>query len=845
MAVRAVHPPIAVAHDGELALALGRARTERHWRPVTLAWSALLGRLASPVRTEESLAEFLAAPKGAQDAKKDVGGYVGGTLKEGRRTAASVAWRSCLTLDADFATDDLLFALDLRPWAWALHSTRKHRPGAMRLRLVVPLARAVTAEAYPALARKVAEQLGIEQFDDTTYEPHRLMYWPSCSRDAEFLFQHQDGPWLDPDAVLAEYADWRDAATWPVADRAREAIRRQAERAEDPLAKRGLVGVFCRAYHPIDSAIAELLGAVYAPAGPGRYSYREGSTVGGLVVYEGRWAYSHHATDPWHGRLLNAWDLVRLHRFGALDEKAAEDTPVNRLPSTRAMEALAATLDPVKRERWQAQGEAAREDFGPAGEAPAGEDAPGEAPSGEAAGGPSGDSPGARPSDTPAEAHWVTRLTMTRQGGLEATRENYRLALLLDPKLAGAIAYNQFTDRPVLRRSVPWRAITPRANGVPWVDVDDAGLFTYLERRWKSAINTTMVRDAWALVLHAQAFHPVRDYLDALSWDGVERLDTLFVRHFDAEDSPYTRAVARKALVGAVQRVYEPGSKVDHMVVFVGDQGRGKSSFVGALAHPWGSETLGKMHGKEGMEALLGAWFVEIAELSAMARSEIEEVKSFLSRQIDRFRPAYGRHVQDYPRQCVFWGTTNDPHALIDTTGNRRFWPIEVRATWDAERRATLAAERDQTWAEAAWAYQMGEPPFLDPGGEALAQEVQEKHRADDGLAGRIGAWLETEVPADWQARSITDRLAYWERTAGFTYEGETVLRERICAREVWVEMLGGQEGQYRLAQAREIGAALRRVPGWRPRRAVARMGPYGPQRVFERADAHPDDVPF
>ena len=833
MAVRAVHPPIAVAHDGELALALGRSRTERCWRPVTLAWSALLGRLAAPVRTEESLAEFLAAPKAAQDAKKDVGGYVGGTLKEGRRSAASVAWRTCLTLDADFATDDLLFALDLRPWAWALHSTRKHRAGAMRLRLVVPLARAVTAEEYPAVARKVAEQLGIEQFDDTTYEPHRLMYWPSCSRDAEFLFQHQDGPWLDPDAVLAEYADWRDAATWPVADRAREAIRRQAERAEDPLAKRGLVGIFCRAYHPIDSAIAELLEAVYAPAGPGRYSYREGSTVGGLVVYEGRWAYSHHATDPWHGRLLNAWDLVRLHRFGALDEKAAEDTPVNRLPSTRAMEALAATLDPVKRERWQTQGEAAREEFGAAGEAEG--SAPGSPP-------PGGDAP---------DRSWVTRLAMTRQGGLEATRENYRLALSLDPKLAGAIAYNQFTERPVLRRSVPWRAITPRPNGVPWVDVDDAGLFTYLESRWKSAIHTGMVRDAWALIMHEHAFHPVRDYLDTLTWDGVERLDTLFIRHFDAEDSPYTRAVARKALVGAVQRIYEPGSKVDHMVVFVGDQGRGKSSFVSLLAHPWGSETLGRMHGKEGMEALLGAWFVEIAELSAMGRSQIEEVKSFLSRQVDRFRPAYGRHVQDFPRQCVFWGTTNDPAPLLDDTGNRRFWPIEVRGTWDAERRALLRRERDQLWAEAVWAYRMGEPVYLDPALEAAAREVQEAHRAEDtGRAGHIAAWLEREVPEDWATRDLPARLAYWQQSVALTYEGPTLRRDRVCVREVWVELLGGRLDQLKPADARAIGRDLRSLPGWRLLAGGGRpMGPYGYQKAFERCegcpDGPPDDVPF
>jgi len=209
-----------------------------------------------------------------------------------------------------------------------MYSTHSHSPKAPRLRLVIPLKRAVTSDEYGAVSRRIAADLGIDFFDDTTYEPHRLMYWPSTSSDGEFIFKVLDEEWVDPDEILARYEDWRDSSYWPESSRTKEDRKRLAERQGDPKEKPGVVGAFCRTYSIID-VIEKFLSDIYSPCeNPNRYTYIPGSSAGGLVIYEnGDFAYSHHGTDPISGKLCNAFDLVRLHKFGELDEEAKEGTP--------------------------------------------------------------------------------------------------------------------------------------------------------------------------------------------------------------------------------------------------------------------------------------------------------------------------------------------------------------------------------------------------------------------------------------------------------------------------------------------------------------------------------------
>ena len=198
------------------------------------------------------------------------------------------------------------------------------------------------------LSRFTAAEIGIEIFDDSTYEPERLMYWPSTAEDGEFIFEVLDGPWLDPDQVLARHPEWQDISTWPESTRAAKVIQRHADKQGDPREKPGIIGAFCRTY-TISAAIDTFLPDIYTLCDiPGRYTYAAGTGAGGLVLYEELFAYSHHGTDPAGGHLCNAFDLVRLHKFSIKDEDVKADTPINRLPSFGEMSKFALQDDGVR-----------------------------------------------------------------------------------------------------------------------------------------------------------------------------------------------------------------------------------------------------------------------------------------------------------------------------------------------------------------------------------------------------------------------------------------------------------------------------------------------------------------
>lgn len=343
----------AVQYDGPITIAVGQSRRSTQWQNRDLMWSQLVNRLEIPERTQESAKEYKALPKAQRDEIKDVGGFVGGVLKGGRRKADAITQRRLLTLDLDEVP------ADADPWdtvilvlgcAAVLYSTHSHRPDAPRLRLVMPLSRAVSPEEYAAVARKIAQDIGIDMCDDTTYEPHRLMYWPSLSYDAEYRYEFSDGPWLDVDEQLKRYVDWHDPAEWPVSSRRAEALHRLAKKQGDPTAKDGVVGAFCSTYS-VEDAIEEFLPDVYEKCDDGRYTFKGGSTTGGLVLYDnGLFAYSHHGTDPASGKLCNAFDLVRIHLFGNQDDAAAPGTPSSRLPSFVAMADEALQIPEVREE---------------------------------------------------------------------------------------------------------------------------------------------------------------------------------------------------------------------------------------------------------------------------------------------------------------------------------------------------------------------------------------------------------------------------------------------------------------------------------------------------------------
>ena len=305
-----------VTHDKKLLIAVGKSRMAKHWQNKEILWSELLEKLTTTTRTRETAAEYAAMTKDEKNRCKDVGGFVAGYLKEGKRNNASVVNRCAVCLDADNADPELLDDLDMTFInAYALYSTHSHTPEHMRLRIIIPLSRTVTPDEYAAVARRIADNLILTRFDPTTFEPARLMYWPSTPEDGEYVFRYEDAPFLDPDAVLASYADWKDTSLWPTTQPIEERLRSTATKAEDPLNKTGIIGAFCKA-HSMTDVLEHILASRYTPTiMDGRYTYVGGTSVGGLVVYDDKFAFSHHATDPASGRLCNAFDLVRWHLF--------------------------------------------------------------------------------------------------------------------------------------------------------------------------------------------------------------------------------------------------------------------------------------------------------------------------------------------------------------------------------------------------------------------------------------------------------------------------------------------------------------------------------------------------
>ena len=801
-------------YDRQITISVGASRRATNWQAQTLTLSELYDRLRLPAKSTETMAEYLALSKGQQDNLKDVGGYVAGTLNGPRRKAGAVTGRDVLTLDLDSipagGTDDVVRRVEALGCSYCIYSTRKHRPDAPRLRVLLPLDRTCTADEYEPCARRMADMIGMELADPSTFEASRLMYWPSVCADGQYVYYPADKPMLSVDGLLATYVDWRDVASWPACPGA-AAPARLAAKQGDPETKHGVVGAFCRVYD-VPAAMDKFLPGVYEETDtPGRYTFTGGSTTGGAVLYDGgKFLYSHHATDPCGGKLVNAFDLVRLHCFGDKDDEAAHGARGNGLPSYGAMcelavadEAVSALLDQEK------QAEIA-EAFSPVGGAP-------------------------------VDASWLHGLKRNSKGGFEHTSANVAHVLENDPMLKGRLYYDSFAEQMLGVSPLPWGR-HQQENGVfEWRDADDDGLGIYLERVlgfrapavFKSVLSDCMAR---------QAFNPVTNYLNGLAWDGIPRLDTLFIDYLGADDTPYTRAVTRKSFVAAVARAYDPGVKYDTMPVLSGPTGGGKSTLLDVMGGIWFTDSIKSFEGKEAAEMLQGAWLVEIAELHAFEKSGVERIKQFISARGDRFRAAYGRRAVTHMRTCVFFGTTNLRHFLKDPTGGRRFWPVYA---WDRKPSKSalldLPQERDQAWAEAVARWKAGERLVLDGKAAEEAKELQEFAREAHPWEDMIRSFLEKPIPTDWKDWGLVQRRMFWN--GGAVGDLELVPRKRVCAMEIWCELLDGQSKELTSEKSRAINTILENTPGWERLTRLKYFGPHGRQRGFYNTGFPPDSL--
>lgn len=798
-----------IQNNGELLISTGKSRFETAWKNKTIYWSALLLKLSKSVETPETHAEYMKMSKEQQDRIKDIGGFVGGHLKEGRRKTGYVLARQILTLDLDFPPadfwDNLMNNLEITG-AMAVYSTHKHSKATPRYRLIMPLDREVSSDEYEAIARKIAEKIGIDYFDDSTFQPTRLMYWPSNSTGVEPFFKYYDAPFLKADSVLAEYPDWTDTSFWPYSSRMTDIRKRQADKQGDPLAKKGIVGAFCRTY-TIPEAIAKFLPDVYTQtAKADRYTYAAGSTAAGLVIYDGEtFAYSNHSTDPAGGQLCNAFDLVRIHKFGHLDE-GSEDKSGRDTQSYKAMAAFASedpeTIHTVDRDRQ----DTAVLDF-------ENEEIPED-----------------------SDEAWKLKLLRNENGDIRTVITNAALILENDPALKG-IRFNELSGAIEVKGKLPWN----RPNKY-WRDADDAQLYIWVADKYKVQFPENKFTRALTQITDKRRFNPLRDYIRQLpEWDGVPRVDTLLVDYLGAEDTPYVRAVTRKTLIGAVQRVWEPGCKFDTVLVLDGKPGIGKSTLLRKLGGKWFSDSLSlaDTRDKTAAEKLQGVWIMEIGEMQGTRKADIDVMKGFLSRQVDEYRAAYGRVVERHPRTAIICGTTNSTTGFLrDATGNRRFWPVSVDGGGRLSVWEMTEATRAQIWAEAAMYATEGEDSFLDAEMEKEAAKAQQAALMYDEREGQVIDYLDTLLPEDWYNWELDKRRDYFAQRDVLDPKQQegTMQRTKVSVMEIFCECFQRPKQYWTRKDGDEIVAIMARLPEWeRPANATMKSKVYGKQRVFVR----------
>lgn len=785
-------------NDPMLKIAVCNHRNNSKYKNQEKPWSYIKDRNRRPIRTTETAEEYPRLPKEKRDELKDHGGFVGGWLKGGVRKNGNVISRCIGALDADNigADDDFLGITRkaLEGVEYFIYSTHKHRPEAPRYRIVILFDREVSEDEYPALMRMVARQIGMDFFDDSTYQSNRMMYWSSCPSNGVFFFEEGIGEPMAVDRYLGMYADWRDTTQWPTSSRQSEVVKHSVRQQQDPLSKDGLIGAFCRTYFPITEAIHTFLSDVYAPsATEGRYDYIPADSNAGVVIYDDKFVYSHHATDPACEKLLNAFDLVRIHLFGDDDPKK---TYKQMCDLALQQDAVKLTLDRERRER-------ADEDF-------AADD----------------------------DRDWTSQLRyQPRSQILENSVWNLMLILNNDPDFAN-FGYNELANRVQVTGPVPWDR---PADNKFWRDADTAQLKALLDTRYVS-FSSRNHDVCFAKVADDRRFHPIRDYLDSLPpWDGECRLESLFIRCLEADDTEYVRTVTRRLFAAAVARVYQPGIKFDCLTVIDGAQGIGKSTLLKELVgDEYYSETLSltDMDDKTGAEKLQGYWVIEIGELAGMKKADVEKVKGFLSTTDDKYRPSYGRVVESHPRQCVVIATVNGERGYLrDITGNRRFWIIKCRQKEQARKWSFTKEERDQIWAEAVALWRGGEKLYLEdtelPAAEALQREAMEL----DERQGIVEEYLNTLLPDNWDGMDLYERRNYLSVQYDPTQPRGTTVRKAVSNVEIWAECFGKNPSEMKPADSYAIAALMMRVEGWERTEKIKRIPVYGRQRLYLKTE--------
>lgn len=799
-------------------------------------------------RTNEKLSEFLKSDLLTQSNIKDIGGFIGGESTGNRRTTGVRITRQLLTLDADPDVPNVLPYLKRNiAFYCIIHSTHKHSPEKNRFRIIAPLSRPVSEDEYEALGRRIAYHIEYAPketmsglFDETTFQPGRLMFLPTVSSDGEYICEllnlnmlDDEQPVIDVDNILGEYLDKNNAYEWFVPEKTDgNRIGRTSLQNKNPLKATGMVGAFNRTYS-ISEAIDKFLPSIYKLEKNGRYTYLNGdSHGGGIILNNDTIFYSHHGTDPANLYYRSSFDLVRIHLFGSFDkgytpEKESDSKVLEKTESFAQMVAFCRRLPEVVansdnnialNQRLEQQEDYVKKNF---------EDTKKEVKEvKEEEADYSADVPQLTEEDlekleeakkindansvvvqqddptvaTPEDKSWLVKLE-----GIKSIPAKLDIIFSNDGLIGNLFYYDTFKENICFLRKPYWRQTF--VEGQALQDKDMAHIRVDLDKVY-GIRGEKIIDDAVIVEADKIQKNKVLEWFESLTWDGKPRLEFFFHDFFKVTLNPFTRVALKHWLVGAVSRIYQAGAPLDLILVIKGKQGIGKSLFLKRLAtidfsrqgdHLYSDTKIDFDHAKDSYEQLEGIWIYEWKELAGMNMSEQESIKAFVDKTEDKFRRSYGRRNVEIKRRVAFAGSTNEKTPLRDRTGNRRFLviesPLQYQECYVKDMTKFTQEYRDQMLAEAISLYKSGFDIFnWSPLEETWWDKSNSNNLAENDFIGTIESYLKMLRPRTWYSMSNEEMLDYIKNynfenhhPNGHDWDGAIlVLPERVCIQEIW-----------------------------------------------------------
>jgi len=825
-------------------------------------------------RTKEKYNEYVNADKNTKLHLKDVGGYIGGETQGNKRTNGIRIRRQLLTLDIDTKLPNIFPYLQRNvPYYCIVHSTHSHSPQENRLRLIFPLSREVNEDEYEALGRRIAYSVENAKhetlqglFDETTFQANRLMFFPSAPIDGEYICEllnldmsSEEQMIIDVDKVLDSYLDKNDIYEWFKPERKDEVqIGKSALEGKNPLKAKGLVGAFNRTY-TVSQAIEKFLPHVYKKERNSRYTFVGGESFGGgITLANDTLFYSHHGTDPANLYYRNAFDLVRIHKFGSFDtaftpEKELEKETIEKTESfSKMIEFCRGIPDVVEHsesnialnQRLEQQEHYVNEHWSEEQK-------------------PTSTTP--TPEQTPNDSRsWLVQLD-----GIKSNSAKLDTVFKHDDIIGNLFYFDTFRANICFQRKPFWHR--DFVEGQALQDKDMAHIRVHLDKVYNIR-GEKVIDDAVVVEADKIQKNKVLDFFETLKWDGKSRLETFAEEFFEVAPNPFTKAAFKHWLVGAISRIYRAGAPMDLLLIIKGKQGIGKSLFFKKLAtidftkpsdHLYSDTKIDFDKAKDSYEQLEGIWIYEWKELAGMNMSEQESIKAFVDKTEDKFRRSYGRRNVEIKRRVAFGGSTNDTTPLRDRTGNRRFLVLESQLKQNQclikDPNKFTQEYRDQMIAEAIQLYKSGFDIFQWSEEEMRWWDrSNESNLAENDLIGNIQSYLLMKRPQTWYSMSVEEMVRYLNdydfqnNKTNSPLWSEMILNpvERVCVQEIWKVALRQRDITINRYHRELILAALEQL-GWGIEKGQQRFGVFGHQSAVVRKEKekgeeiNDEDLPF